>query len=54
MAVILIGTNIGRDKRRMVKKPENKKQLVQFMEGKVVKCEVVGDREIGTGVEDEV
>ena len=54
MALILIGTNIGRDKRRMLKKPENKKQLVQFMEGKVVKCEVVGDKDIGTVGEDEV
>ena len=54
LAIVLIGTNIGRDKRKRAKKPENKKQLVQLMEGKEVKCEVVGDKDIGTGVEDDV
>ena len=57
LVLILVGTNIGRNKRRRVKKPGKKKQLVQFMEGTHGtggKCELMEDTDIGTCAEDKV
>ena len=51
MAGILVGTNIGLDKKKMVqKKNEKKKHLVHISQRRrVVSSEVEGDQEVGTG-----
>ena len=47
LALILVGTNTGRKMRRIAKMPGVKRNLMQVMEGKGVKSEVVGDNDYG-------
>ena len=44
MALILVGSNIGRGKRRIEEKTK-KKRLVHFMDDEEVKCDVVDDQD---------
>ena len=53
LAIVLVGTNVGR-KKTGKGKCEDKKQTVQVIEGKGVKCEVVGDRLNTVFLEEEV
>ena len=45
LALILVGTNVGRNKRGMTKISSKKKETMQIMEGKGVKCEVVENKD---------
>ena len=54
LALILVGTNMGRNKRKIAKKPGVKRNMKQVMEGKGVKSEVVGDYDNGLYSEEEV
>ena len=54
LALILIGTNVGRNKRGNTRISSEKKETVQIMEGKGVKCEVVGDKDNVVYMEEEV
>ena len=47
LALILVGTNTGHKKRRIAKMPGVKRNLMQVIEGKGVKSEVVGDNDYG-------
>jgi hypothetical protein len=54
LALILFGTNVGRNKRGNTKISSKKKETMQIMEGKGVKCEVVGDKDNAVYREEEV
>ena len=54
LALILFGTNVGLNKSGNTTISEKKKQTVHFMEGKGVKCEVVGDNDNVVYREEEV
>ena len=54
LALILFGTNVGRNKRGNTKISSKKKETMQIMEGKGVKCEVVGDKDNVVYREEEV
>ena len=45
LALILVGTNVGRNKRGITRISSMKKETMQIMEGKGVKCEVVWDKD---------
>ena len=42
LALILVGTNVGKNKRGNNTISSEKKETVQIMEGRIVKCEVQG------------
>ena len=54
LAIILVGTNIGRQKKRGDSVLVGKKHTVQVMEGRGVKCEVVGEKDNAMFFEEEV
>ena len=54
LALILVGTNVGQNKRGYTAKSSEKKDTVQIMEGKGVKSEVVGDMDNVVYSEEEV
>ena len=54
LALILVGTNVGQNKRGNTRISSEKKDTVQIMEGKGVKCEVVGDKDNVVYMEEEV
>ena len=54
LALILVGTNVGKNKRGKTTKSSEKKETIQIMEGKGVKCEVVGDKDNALYREEEV
>jgi hypothetical protein len=53
-ALILFGTNVGKNKRGNTKTLSKKKETMQIMKGKGVKCEVVGDKDNVVYREEEV
>ena len=53
LAIILVGTNCGR-KKGMEEEDEDMKKTVQVMEGKEVKCKVIGNKENIVFLEEEV
>ena len=54
LAIILVSTNIGREKGRADSLSVRKKDTVQVVEGKGVKCEVVGDKDITMFLKEDV
>jgi hypothetical protein len=54
LAVLLVGTNVGRNGKDNLKKPGESVDCVQIMEGRGFKCHLVTDQGIGTCLEDEV
>ena len=54
LALLLVGTNLGCRKRRGEKQRGGKLEMVQYVEGKDIKCEVLGDKEDITCTEDRV
>ena len=54
LAIILVGTSIGRKKNGAIPMSGDKKHTVQVVEGNGVKCEVVGDKDITVYLEEEV
>ena len=45
LALILVGTNVGRNKSIITRISLKKKETMQIREGNGVKCEVVGDKD---------
>ena len=43
LALILVGTNVGKNKRGNTRISSEKKETIQIMDGSTVKCEVVVD-----------
>ena len=54
LAIILVGTNIGRQKKGGDSVLVGKKHTVQVMEGRGVKCVVVGDKDNSVFLEEGV
>ena len=54
LALILVGTNVGKNKRGNTTILSEKKETVQIMERRIVKCEVVGDKDNVVYREEEV
>ena len=54
LVLLLVGTNLGCRKRRGGKQSERKLEMVQYVEGEEVKCEVLGDKEDISCTEDRV
>jgi hypothetical protein len=54
LALILVGTNVGRNKSGITRISSKKKQTIQIMKGKGVKCELVGENDNEVYREEEV